>query len=306
MLNPNITYRVTGRYMDGQKVVGYHLIGEDGTQHRLSRDNVIYLIGNGLVENMRLQTGADGEIIPRGKGVNLNNLPAYDAKKDVYRDNASSRSVANTGVKVNNNKAPNASPMGQYRLVKRVMRGQQCIGYEIQDCSGKCIRKNKDLVIELALKRLISNAIVQKHIKENGEHYLGLRGVNCDLRKLPMLIVTDQGKIVDPLADRTKLTVRAVCLKRAGVIRELTTNSSKTFNAGSYLVCNPDGSFEIENRDYITSNYRPDHERAYAVCDSYLANSINYVIEIFGADIIKLNPTIIKNWVILKPIDVIA
>ena len=95
MVNPNVLYSVTGRYMDGQKLVAYHLVGEDGSQAQEGKERVIWLIGKGVITNMRLQSGTNGEVIIRGKGVNLNNLPVFDIAKQQFREDETSQAAAN-------------------------------------------------------------------------------------------------------------------------------------------------------------------------------------------------------------------
>lgn len=70
---------------------------------------------------MRIQVGTDGEVILRGKGINLNNLPVYDPNKDKYRNTESSQQVANSSVSVRKSNVANVSPMGQYTITHRIM-----------------------------------------------------------------------------------------------------------------------------------------------------------------------------------------
>ena len=118
MVNPNVIYNVTGRYMDGQRLVAYHLVGEDGSQAKEPKERVIILIQQGLISNMRLQVGANGEAIIRGKKINLNNLPVYDEGKQQFRHDDISQSAANSSVSVKKSTVDNANPMGQYRILK--------------------------------------------------------------------------------------------------------------------------------------------------------------------------------------------
>ena len=302
MTNPNVLYSVTGRYMAGQKLVAYHLVGEDGSQAQETKDRVIYLIRNGIITNMRLQIAEDGDTIIRGKGVNLNNLPVFDIKKQKFRDDDISQSVANSGVNVSK-RVDSANRMGQYTILRRIMYKTTCMGYEVQSYNGDIYRKKKEQVVELAVQRLISNAIAQKTVDmKTGKIKIGLRGVNCELKKLPILIVSKQGKIVDPKADKSVLTIRGAYLKRAGVIRELNSGKQKAFKHGEFLVCYPDGSLDITSKDYLVKYYKQDTERDNATCDDYLDDVNNYSIEIFGANPIVVNPNLVKSWMILKPI----
>ena len=302
MINPNVKYRVTGRYMDGQKLIGYHLVGEDGSQSREGKDRVIWLIAKGVITNLRMQTGADNEVIIRGKGVNLNNLPVYDPNKDKYRNNAISQEAAHSNVQVRSNTVDNASPMGQYKILKRIMYKNKCLGYEVQDYSGTKTRKKREDVMKLANERLISNAIVQKYTRpETNRPELVLRGVGCDLGKLPILLVNEQGKIIDPTVDRNSFTVRSAYMKHSGIVHDSIHNVKIPFKAGDFILCGADGKIDIKSKIEVESGYTKDNESNSAVCDDYLKTSQCYYIEIFGSKPIQITESIVKNWVILKP-----
>lgn len=301
MINPGVIYSVTGRYMDGQKIIGYHLVGQDGSQSQESKERVIYLINKGVIDNMRTQIGTDKEIIIRGKGVNLNNLPVFDPVKGQYRNNEVSQSAANTSVPVKD-KVQDASPMGQYQILRRIMLKNSCIGYELQNYSGKTVRKSRDDVIKLGIERLLSNAIVQKYTKK-GENVsrLILRGVDCDLSKLPILIVSDDGKIIDPKVNAGNLTIRGAYMKHSGIIHDSLHNKKIPFRAGDFILCGANGEIFIKDRLNVENGFKTDTESASAVCDDYLSVSSNYTIEIFGTKPIKITEKMIKSWAILKP-----
>ena len=303
MINPNTIYRVTGRYMDGQKIIGYHLVGEDGSQAQESRDRVIWLIGKGIISNMRIQVGADNEVILRGKGINLNKLPVYDPNKDKYRNTEASQEVANSSVSMKKSNIQNASPMGQYKILKRIMFKSKCLGYELQDHSGAITRKKREDVIKLAVEKLISNAIAQRYTRQGSSApELILRGVDCDLGKLPILIVNDKGKIVDPTKDKDSFTVRSAYMKHSGIIHDNIHNKKIPFRAGDFIICEANGEILIKDRLSVEKNYRKDNESDKAICDDYLGTSQHYYIEIFGSKPIQINSQMVKNWVILKPV----
>jgi len=301
MINPGVIYNVTGRYMNGREVIGYHLVGEDGSQAQENRERVIFLIGKGAIANMRIQIDANKEIILRGKGVNLNNLPVYDQGKQQFRNNNISQSAANTGVSVSKH-VDCANPMGQYRILRRIMYKNKCLGYEVQDYSGAITRKKREQVINLAVARLISNAVAQKCTRPNSTvPEVILRGVGCDLKALPILIVNDQGKIIDPLTDKSKLAVRGVYMKHAGMLHNNISKKDTFFEAGDFIICNPDGSIDIQKKHIAEKSYVQDKNRDSAVCDDYLTNAKYYSIEIFGGNPITLGEQIIKSWAILVP-----
>ena len=296
MINPGILYKVTGRYMDGQNVIGYHLVGEDDSQSKESKDRVIYLIGKGIITNMRVQIGTDDKVIIRGKGVNLNNLPVYDIGKDKFRNSEQSQIAAHSNVSVPNS---NAAQMGQYRIVKRIMLKNKCLGYEVQDYTGALTRKKRSQVIQLATQRLLSNAIVQKYQKDaESTPELILRGVGCDLTKLPVLIVDENNNIIDPTLNRDKLSVRATYMKHGGILHDTLNNKKIPFKAGEFLVYNTNGIIDIIGSQIIKNNYTKSNNTS-AICDDYLSFASKYYIEVFGSKPVQLNDAIIKKWVIL-------
>lgn len=303
MVNMNIKYNVTGRYMDGQKILAYHLVGADGSQACESKERVIYLIGKGIISNMRTQLGKDGSLIIRGKGINLNTLPVYDNNKNKFRDNGLSQAAQNSRVSIDKSNVPNINQMGQYRIIKRIMHKNRCLGYEVQDYSNSVKRFSRDKVIELAIQKLISNAVANK-ITVNGKIGVTLRGVDCDLNRLPMLIADSNGNILDPMKNMDKLSIRGASMKRSGVIKDNLRNKTLQFRAGDIIVCDPSGNICVKTKMDINSKYTVATGETQAVCDDYLDNTANYSLEVFGNTPIQLSTAIVKNWVILKPIQV--
>jgi hypothetical protein len=301
MINSNVLYKATGRYMDGQKVIGYHLVGEDGSQSQENKERVKYLIKSGIIVNMRLQTGENGEEIIRGKGVNLNNLPVFDLGKQTFRNDSASQSAATSKVPVKKSPVADVNLMGQYKLTKRIMLNGKCIGYEIQDYSGATQRKDINTIKQLAYQRLINNAVTNKYTNESGETVVKLRGVGGDLANLPILIVNEQGKIVDPSVGHTSFSVRAAYMKHSGLIVDTTTNRSLQFRTGDFIVCEADGRLSIKSRQEMEATYRRDTESSSAVCDDYFVRSNRYSVEIFGGAKVVLNASMIKSWAIFKP-----
>lgn len=302
MINPNITYEVNGRYMDGQKVIGYHLVGKDGSESQENKDRVIWLIGKGIITNMRIQTGNDGEVIIRGKGVNLNNLPVYDPVKDRYRSNGVVQHGINYAVPTKKAPVKNIDITGQYTITHRIMYKNNCIGYQLVDYKGKATRKQRDDVKKLAIQKLISNATVNRYTKqETGKTELILRGVNCELNKLPILVVDSNGKIVDPTQNKSKFTVRIAYMKRSGIIRDTVRNKETRFKAGDVIVCEASGDINIMDSITAKKTYTRDTESAHAFCDDYLEIASNCYIEVFGDKPIQLNARTINGWAIMKP-----
>lgn len=301
MVNPNVIYNVTGRYMDGQRLVAYHLVGEDGSQAKEPKERVIILIQQGLISNMRLQVGANGEAIIRGKKINLNNLPVYDEGKQQFRHDDISQSAANSSVSVKKSTVDNANPMGQYRILKRIMMKNKCLGYEIQDMSGKITRKKRDDVVKLATQKLIGNAVANRYNGEDGKLHIVLRGVDCDLAKLPMLIVNEQGKIVDPTKDDSAITVRCAYMKHGGTIHDIIRKRDINFKFGEYIICGINGDIAIKSKEEVAKIYSIDKVSQSAICDDYLDNVKNYYIEIFGSKTVQMTPNMVMSWAIMKP-----
>lgn len=285
------TYKVAGRYMSGSSVVGYHLVGSDGIQIRVNKERLIYLIGKGLVDNMRVQAYKN-QLIIRGKGINLNNLPVYDINKDKFRDSNN---------KVGADRDSCIKDIGQMEIVKRIMYKTKCLGYVVRDFRGIERKLSRAKVIDLAMKRLIKNATVQKYNDKNtGVTKLILRGLNCDLTKLPILIVDSTGKIIDP-EDKRSVRMRATRVKRAGAIHDKIKNITIPFKAGDYLVCGFKGVIRAVKSNEMDDLFIIDKETKYATCDNYLNNLKRYPIEIFGKDLIELNKNQILKWSIVKP-----
>lgn len=266
-------YKATGRYMDGQKLVGYHLVGEDGTQLKEGKERIIYLIGKGLIENMRIQNGTDGLII-RGKGVNLNELPVFDINKGERKRDKDTK-------------------FGQYKITKRIMSKNECLGYEVVDYNGKIYKKRRTQILELAEQKLISNATCSR----NGDKQYILRGVGCDLSKLPVLIVDNTGNIVDPLEFKA-ISVRATFMRGSGVVHDFTNNRKINFKSGDFIVYSAGGILSVISSEELTSRYNKSNTDK-AVCDDYLNLASRYGIEIFGKSKIELNADIVRKWPVL-------
>ena len=141
MSNSRLTFNVTGRYMDGPQVVGYQLVGTDGSQLQVNNDRVIYMIGRGEIENMRIQY-SNGNVIPRGKGINLQKLPIFDVNKNSFRGNEAQQKAASMTNKSDFN------TMGQQTITKRIMRGRRVEGYVLTDFQGKEKKLPRSKVIE--------------------------------------------------------------------------------------------------------------------------------------------------------------
>lgn len=294
------TYRVVGRYMSGKEIIGYHFLCSDNSSLPLDREKTIYLINKGLVENMRLSS-SNGEIIIRGKGVNLNALPVYDLNKEQYRSDKASQNVAATSVKDRNGNVQNN--MGQYKIVKRIMQKNNCIGYVVIDNSGNESKLSRKTIMELAANKRIANAVVNKVIDNStGEISFALRGVGCKLAQLPIMIVSDDGRIVDPTSNKKDIVIRAIRMKSGGQIIYLKDNSTRRFAAGDFIIVQADGKLNVVPGQRFISDYRPEKSHDMATCDYYIDRVANYAVEVYGSNAITLNPNQVKVWTMAKHI----
>ena len=298
MGNMIITYRVTGRYMTGSTVSAYHLVGCDGSQIIANKDRIIYMIGKGLIENMRLQVSGD-EMIIRGKGINLNNLPVFDTNKGDFRSN---QGIKNPNTLGGNNRRNNGvNPMGQLTLIKRIMYKQSCLGYIVVDHLGVERKLSRDRVVELAAQHLLSNAVVQKYSQResNGNTQLILRGMGCDIRNLPIVTVDENGNIVDTENSNDKsISVRAVKMKYGGILYNRENNTKLVFEPTDYMICTLDGRLKIlknSESKRIESLNKPLKSRAES-----LEKLSMYPVEIFGRPIQTLSADTIRKWPMVK------
>ena len=178
-------YVVTGRYMNGREVVGYHIVSNDGEQRKVSREQFVYLLGRGDIANCTGQMYKDRIIIRGLKGTNIEDLPVLDER---------------TGEIRNTKQVTNVRPRGgdatqvfeQLILTARLMNGRENIGFEVKNRGGQVARLPREQVIELAEKKLIANAVVQNLNTKNGREKL-LRGAGVDLRSLPVINVDKRG-----------------------------------------------------------------------------------------------------------------
>lgn len=300
MSNMNITYRVTGRYMNGSTVDAYHLVGEDGSQIKANKDYAIYLIGRGQIENMRIQSN-DGSLIIRGKGTNLNSLPVFDTNNQNFRTNRASQEAASSNVTPKKNSNINA--MGQLTITKRIMYKTSCLGYIVTDRSGKSQKLKRQRVIELARDRLISNAIVQRSVvKGSTESRLILRGVGCDINSLPIVTVDQHGKLIDPseLVKQEELYMRAVRMKRGGVIHDTINNKTIPFESGDYILCGINGTIRPIKSSKAKDVFVMDRTETSAICDEFLNNLERYPVELFGGTTQTLKDTQVRRWPIVR------
>lgn len=283
----SVVYRVTGRYMAGSEISAYHLVGSDGSSLVVNRDKAILMISRGLIENMRVQYSGDSVII-RGKGINLNNLPVFDINKSQFRGT----NAPQTGT----TKKTSSNPLSQYRITKRIMYKTSCVGYVVQDASGREAKLNRDKTISFAVKGLIANAEAQKYTPSGStEARLILRGVGCDLKSLPVILVDMNGNIVDTTKKNQSVTVRATQSRRSGILYCHSKKSTKTFSAGDYIVCTPSGGLNILGNTDAREKMQRAVESS-AICDTYLDNLKDYSVEFLGQPRQTLPANVVMRW----------
>jgi len=167
-------YSVVGRYMVGSEVTAYHIVGEDGSQHKVTKEQLILLADRGLMLNCRIQM-YNGKPLLRGKGVNLGELPVFDEKSGKLKRMDTVPAVRPKGKESSN-------VLGQIYIVGRITQGTSVVQYITRDNGGVERILSRQKVLELAQRKLIANATVQKY---NGR--LLLRGVGINLERLPSI-----------------------------------------------------------------------------------------------------------------------
>ena len=285
--------------MTGSTVVAYHLVGADGSQMTATKERIIYMIGKGMVENMRLQVNGD-DMILRGKGVNLNMLPVFDTEKGDFRGNQASQNAATTSVSPKKNSGVN--PMGQLRITMRMMFKTSCIGYVVVDHSGQEKKLSRNRVMELASQKLISNAVIQNYTPTNGgPSQVILRGVECDLGSLPVIAVDANGKVINgAVRNEEYVYMRTVKMRRGGVIYDNNKNIKLTFEPGDYILCGINAVLRPVKGTEAEKLFTSTTEVTSAECDKMLDNLNNYPIELFGAPSQCLNASQVMRWQIVK------
>lgn len=171
MINTNITYSVVGRYMIGSKVSGYHIVGSDGSNKQITKNQLIRLVYKGCISNCRVQMCNDYPIL-RGKGIDLGKLPTYNE--------------ANQQVKVGDSLINVGDPnkvFGQLIIKAKLIENGNIVGYMVEDISGTKKKLSTSRVLELALENQIGNAKISNRDKPT------LEGVGIDLSDLPEIHV---------------------------------------------------------------------------------------------------------------------
>lgn len=193
----NVKYNVVGRYMAGSTVSGYHILGSDGSQMKVSKNFLVRLIDKNKVDNCRVQM-YNNETIIRGKGININDLPVFDERRGELKHLAITGETEKIGME-----NPN-EVFGKLAITKRIMMGNSCVGYEVTSTNGIVKKLSRDKVIEMASERQIGNARVQR---DNDK--VILRGVGTALDKLPVIIVDANGKEIATIEEELDASANA-------------------------------------------------------------------------------------------------
>ena len=181
--------QIVGRYMSGSEVTAYHLSNiEDEKSGKYSREAVAYLIGKGLITNCDAQL-YNGDIILRGKGMKLSSLPVkYESGE-----------VANVRETVMHRRNRDIENMfNSLEVVGIIKSGRETIAYELKNNGGRVKPFTKNRTIELAKEGKLSNARMQNWKDgKTGKSTMLLRGINCDLSKLPVKQVEEKKEAID-------------------------------------------------------------------------------------------------------------
>lgn len=178
----NNKYVVTGRYMNGVEVTGYHIVSGLGkNQRKVTREQLILLIGRGEIANCTGEIYKNQVLIRGVNGINIGELPVIDEKTGRLRN---MDSVTNVKPK----SGDMSKVLGQVTLTARLMDGRKNIGFEVKNYGGQIGRLSRESVIELAERKLITNAVVQ-NLNKNGKNEKLIRGAGVDLRDLPTISI---------------------------------------------------------------------------------------------------------------------
>lgn len=316
-----MTFNVVGRYMDGQKVVGYQLAGQDGSQLQVNVERVIFMIGRGEVANMRIQY-VNGEVVPRGKGVNLQKLPVFDVKKQEFRRQGQQQAQGQ-GQQAQEPKR-DYEQIGQQRIIARIMKDGRIEGYVVQDFSGQIKKLPKQEVIRLASNKIISNAQVVKTNPYSGMsleqaqqlknfnkgewdyvqrwgYITRLQGVGVQLDKLPVWIILKNGSIINvqDSSNALKASFRAFKMNRGGIVYNTVDNTHKQFKAGDILQFLANGKLEVIPQGKFNTSFARQRQR-YSDCDACISDINNFEIEIFGSQKQKISVQQLQTWPIFQ------
>lgn len=154
------TMQIVGRYMDGTSVVGYHVQDlEKCTGRRYTKEQVIYLIGRGIINNCEAQIYQD-KVLLRGKGMRLEDLPVQQSDGSLSRTQNIGKVRKGTSA---------AAAMEQFMIVAYVVDGDRDAGFAIRNSAGHVKHIDRESALKLAKAGRIGNARYQEY---NGRRIL--------------------------------------------------------------------------------------------------------------------------------------
>lgn len=165
-------YTVVGRYMDGATVMAYHLLDIDGEQRKLTREQVIFLVGKGDISNCKGQLHKN-KVLLRGIGININDLPIVDEKTGNMKNTDNLGRIARG--------ATNAQALAQFTIIGKIVQGSKVVGFTVANVGG-ATRDITRAQAETAAKQMkIGNARIQDY---KGRPILRL--LNIKMGELPV------------------------------------------------------------------------------------------------------------------------
>lgn len=166
---PSLTdkYTIVARYMDGVNVIGYHLIDSNGNGLTVTKEDVKQLALNKMLLNAVGQRYKD-DIVIKGINCKLSELPVIDVSSG----------------KLKGNDIRGKMDLYKFKIVGRITKGKNTIGYVLRDPQGMERKVKRSDVLKLAREGKLSNARAQAY---NGK--LLLRGVGFELAQLPVIRV---------------------------------------------------------------------------------------------------------------------
>lgn len=166
-------YQMVGRYLNGNRVSGYHLQSlETGKAGRYSKEQVYFLVGRDQISNCEGRLGPEGTVQLNGVGMRIQDLPTKQ-EDGRYTNTESIGRVR---------KQETADDiMNKLRIIAQVPDGRRIYGYWLENIGHGRILKSREDVIEMAKVNMVSNARVQNY---NGKVLLRAKP-GSDLNSLP-------------------------------------------------------------------------------------------------------------------------
>lgn len=246
-----VYYRVIGRYVNGNTVIGYVFSGSDGSKHSFNKDKTIYLIGKGLVENMRIQSADDGSVIIRGKGTNLNNLPVVDARELKAR----------------------------LKVIGKVTDGNKITAYDFLDINGK----RKTLGLTDTVKACKNGIVNNLDIRRDDKGYR-INGIGFDVKELPV-----RNENIEKV-EKTKRTnkVKATRIKSNGVLINRTTGDTKDVRGGDVIIIDSIGRAAIiPYKEFVGKFKRSEYDIEVSLNTNYELSIENRLVVMNGVEVNK-------------------